>query len=63
MKFINSINFRCGCLREVEYHDSDVIERFKNDNVKENVWNRETCTIQSGPTNAFGIFSFNYFSF
>ena len=62
----DSVNFRCGCLREIEYHDSDVIERFKNENLKENindVWNRETCTIQSGPTNAFGIFYLNYFSF
>ena len=51
-------------MREIEYHDSDVIERFKNESIKENtnaVWNKETCTIPSGPTNAFGIFSLNYF--
>ena len=47
-------------MREIEFHDEDVIDTFKRSNsgekIDENVvWTRDTCTIAAGPTNAYGF--------
>lgn len=64
-KYENQLNkiciIRCGCLREIEFHDKGVIERFNNNATKRKTkgdeiddWDRETCTIASDLTNAYG---------
>ena len=43
-------------MRELDFHDSTVLARFNNEDQtnKKIEWNRDTCTCDDGPTDAFG---------
>ena len=43
-------------MRELEFHDPIVIANFNNEDQKEKTieWDRDTCTCDDGPTDAYG---------
>lgn len=56
---LNSEN-KCGCLRELEFHDPSVKAKFDKEEPQARVieWNRDICTCDDGPTDAFGDLKF-----
>ena len=51
-------NDKCGCLREVYFHDPGVINRFTRNETIYKEWQRDTCTCDAGPTDAYGDIAF-----
>ena len=53
--FISLLINRCGCMREIDFHEQTVIEKFINELKPVNSeWSREACTCDDGPTDAYG---------
>jgi hypothetical protein len=52
----------CNCGRELNDHDQDIIDSFKdNASTEQEQWNPNTCTSESGLTNAYGELKFTGF--